>query len=83
MGRGIARLENQYVNRRGQCVTGRSVAKKTAERLRKDTVAVSPLVGGDGIIETFALPLDHHEFELLQTSAGVIRQTLEELETKL
>jgi hypothetical protein len=34
-------------------------------------------------METFSLPLDGHERELLQKSARVIRHTLEELEAKL
>jgi L-lactate dehydrogenase len=47
------------------------------------TVALPRLVGGEGIMETFSLPLDDQEFELLGKSARLIRQTLEELEAKL
>jgi L-lactate dehydrogenase len=47
------------------------------------TVALPRLVGGDGIMETFSLPLDDHEFKLLSRSAYVIRHMLEGLEAKL
>jgi L-lactate dehydrogenase len=45
------------------------------------TVALPRLVGGCGVIETFPLPLSVAEQALLKTSAGVIRQALDELET--
>jgi L-lactate dehydrogenase len=47
------------------------------------TLALPRLVGGYGIIETFPLPLDGHESELLSKSAHVIRSTLDELQAKL
>jgi L-lactate dehydrogenase len=43
------------------------------------TVALPRLVGGSGVIETFPLPLDQTEMAQLRTSAGVIRQALDEL----
>src|SRR5688500_13779572 len=44
------------------------------------TVALPRLVGGSGVIETFPLPLSGTEQEQLRTSAGVIRQALDELD---
>lgn len=43
------------------------------------TVALPRLVGGDGVLETFSLPLDAEESGLLHNSAQVIRQVLDEL----
>jgi L-lactate dehydrogenase len=43
------------------------------------TVALPRLVGGCGVIETFPLPLSATEQTQLRTSAGVIRQALDEL----
>jgi L-lactate dehydrogenase len=47
------------------------------------TVALPRLVGGSGVMETFPLPLDEQESKLLYRSAGVIRQALDELDSKL
>jgi L-lactate dehydrogenase len=44
------------------------------------TVALPRLIGGNGVIETFSLPLSDHESELLHASAQVIRQALTELQ---
>jgi L-lactate dehydrogenase len=43
------------------------------------TVALPRLVGGEGVIETFPLPLSEHETELLRHSAQVIHNVLSEL----
>ncbi len=43
------------------------------------TVALPRLVGGQGILETFPLPLDEVETSQLRDSARVIRQALDEL----
>jgi L-lactate dehydrogenase len=43
------------------------------------TVALPRLVGGDGVIETFSLPLNTQESALLRQSAQLIRQTLDDL----
>jgi L-lactate dehydrogenase len=47
--------------------------------VRDVTVALPRLVGGQGVLETFPLPLDHEEAARLRASAGVIRKALEEL----
>jgi L-lactate dehydrogenase len=51
------------------------------EGVRDVTVALPRLVGGDGVLETFPLPLADDEAELLQRSARIIRQALDELST--
>ena len=43
------------------------------------TVALPRLVGGQGVLETFPLPLDGEETAQLHDSAGVIRRALGEL----
>jgi len=47
--------------------------------IRNVTVSMPRLVGGQGVLETFPLPLSEKETAALQTSAGVIRQALDEL----
>jgi len=44
-------------------------------------VALPRLVGGNGVIETFPLPLNEQETELLRKSAQVIERTLADLKT--
>jgi L-lactate dehydrogenase len=44
------------------------------------TVSLPRLVGGQGVMETFPLPLSEDETEQLRASARVIRQALDELE---
>jgi L-lactate dehydrogenase len=43
------------------------------------TAAVPQLIGGDGVLATFTLPLAEREQELLQQSARVIRNAIDEL----
>jgi L-lactate dehydrogenase len=43
------------------------------------TVSLPRLVGGEGVIATFPLPLDDEETNLLRASAQVIRRALDEL----
>lgn len=43
------------------------------------TVALPRLVGGDGVLETFPLPLNESESHLLRQSAAIIRQALDGL----
>lgn len=50
----------------------------------KDVTAAMPrLVGGDGVLATFALPLSDKEQSALHASASVIRQAIDELEDLL
>jgi L-lactate dehydrogenase len=43
------------------------------------TVAVPRLVGGDGVLKSFPLPLSHREQSQLQASARIVRGAIEEL----
>ncbi len=47
--------------------------------VRDVTVSVPNLVGGNGVLATFPLPLDEKESSALATSAGLMRKTLDEL----
>ncbi len=47
--------------------------------VRDVTVSLPRLVGGQGVLETFPLPLNEEETTRLRASAGVIRQALDEL----
>ena len=47
--------------------------------VRHVTVALPRLLGGQGVVETFPLPLDEEETTRLRNSAQVIRQALDEL----
>jgi L-lactate dehydrogenase len=49
--------------------------------VRDVTVALPRLLGGQGVIETFPLPLNEAETTLLRDSARVVRQALDELGT--
>jgi L-lactate dehydrogenase len=46
------------------------------------TVALPRLVGGTGVLETFPLPLSEQEARLLQESARVVRQAMDDLQGK-
>jgi L-lactate dehydrogenase len=58
-----------------------TVCLPTAEvaGVRDVTVALPRLVGGQGVLDTFPLPLDEEETARLRDSARVIRQALDEL----
>lgn len=47
--------------------------------VRHVTVSLPRLLGGQGVLETFPLPLNETESAKLQASAGVIRKALDEL----
>lgn len=48
--------------------------------VRNVTISLPRLVGGDGVLQTFSLPLAEQEQSLLEKSALVIRQALDQLE---
>jgi L-lactate dehydrogenase len=47
--------------------------------IRNVTVSLPRLVGGQGVLETFPLPLNDQELASLRASASVIRQALDEM----
>jgi malate/lactate dehydrogenase len=52
---------------------------KDVEGIRDVTLSLPRLLGGQGVLETFPLPLDRDEAERLRRSAAVIQQALDEL----
>jgi L-lactate dehydrogenase len=51
--------------------------------IRDVTVSLPRLVGGQGVLETFPLPLSEEEKACLRKSAQVVRQALDELGDRL
>lgn len=51
--------------------------------VRDVSVALPRMVGGEGVLDTFPLPLDEYETQLLHASAQVVRKALDELGDKL
>ena len=58
-----------------------TVGAPTADVLgvKNVTLSLPRLVGGQGVLETFPLPLTEAESAALRASAGVIRSALDEL----
>ncbi|HEX3147272.1 MAG TPA: L-lactate dehydrogenase [Gemmataceae bacterium] len=79
IGCALARIVDAVLHDQRSILT---VCSPTADVLGvKDvTVALPRLVGGSGVMETFALPLSEGEEMQLRASAGVIRKALDELE---
>jgi L-lactate dehydrogenase len=50
--------------------------------VRDVTVALPQLVGGQGVLQTFPLPLNDHEQSLLKASAAVVRKAVDEISGK-
>ncbi|HYV38385.1 MAG TPA: L-lactate dehydrogenase, partial [Gemmataceae bacterium] len=78
IGSALARIVNVILHDQRAVMT---VGAPTAEvvGIRNVTVSLPRLVGGQGILETFPLPLNETEKIGLKASAGVIRKALDEL----
>ena len=78
IGSALARIVDAILHDQRAILT---VGVPTAEvaGVRNVTVSLPRLVGGQGVLETFPLPLSAEETTRLRTSAGVIRQALDEL----
>ncbi|QDU94860.1 L-lactate dehydrogenase [Lignipirellula cremea] len=79
IGSALARLVNVILHDQRSILT---VCAPTAEvqGVHDVTLSLPRLVGGQGVIETFPLPLSEGESRLLNASAQVIRQALDSLE---
>jgi L-lactate dehydrogenase len=78
IGCALARIVDVILHDQRSILTVCTPTKEVAG-VRDVTVALPRLVGGDGVIETFPLPLSEHESGLLRQSALVVRQALDEL----
>jgi L-lactate dehydrogenase len=82
IGSALARIVDVILHDQRAVLT---VGAPTAEvaGVRDVTVSLPRLVGGQGILETFPLPLNEEETAHLRNSARVVRQALDELDDKL
>ena len=78
IGCALARIVNVILHDQRSILTVCAPAPDVAG-LQDVTVALPRLVGGDGVLETFPLPLNEQESGLLRDSAQVIRAALDEL----
>ncbi len=60
-----------------------STPTEEVEGVHDVTLSLPHLVGGEGILATFPLPLDEREKQELKKSAQVIRQAIDELEDEM
>lgn len=78
IGSALARIVDVILHDQRSILTVCSPADEVAG-VRDVTVSLPRLVGGDGVLATFPLPLDAREADLLHASAQVIRRALDEL----
>jgi L-lactate dehydrogenase len=78
VGSALARIVHNILHDRRAIMTVCTPEEEIAG-VRRVTVSMPRLVGGEGILETFILPLDDEEQSALRASAGVIRQAISEL----
>jgi L-lactate dehydrogenase len=78
IGSALARIVDVILHDQRALMT---VAAPTADvvGVRNVTVSLPRLVGGQGMLETFPLPLSQEETDRLRNSARIIRQALDEL----
>jgi L-lactate dehydrogenase len=78
IGSALARIVNVILHDQRSVMTVGAPAEDVVG-VRNVTVALPRLVGGQGVLETFPLPLNAEETTLLRNSAQVIRQALDQL----
>jgi L-lactate dehydrogenase len=78
IGSALARLVSVILHDQRSILTVCCPAREIAG-VRNVTVSLPRLVGGEGVMETFPLPLNDAEAAGLRESAGVIRSALDEL----
>jgi L-lactate dehydrogenase len=78
IGSALARIVNVILHDQRSVMTIGAPAEDVVG-VRNVTVALPRLVGGQGVLETFPLPLNAEETTLLRNSAQVIRQALDQL----
>ena len=78
IGSALAQIVNTVINDRQSILTVGSPVEEVAG-VRDVTVSLPHLVGGQGILATFPLPLSETEQTKLAASAQVVRQAIEEL----
>lgn len=79
VGSALARIVRNILHDRRAIMTV-STPKDEIAGVQDACVSLPHLVGGEGVLETFQLPLSHEEEAALQRSARVIRDAIDELE---
>ena len=79
IGSALAQIVNTVVNDRQSILTVGTPVVEVAG-VRDVTVSLPHLVGGQGILATFPLPLSETEQAKLAASANVVRQAIDELD---
>lgn len=82
VGSALARMVHNIINNRRQIMTVCTPAAEVAG-VPNVTVSLPRLIGGEGVLDTFPLPLAADEQAALQRSARLIRDLLDELEPLL
>jgi L-lactate dehydrogenase len=78
IGSALARIVNVILHDQRAVMTV-GTPTRNVDGIRDVTLSLPRLLGGQGVLETFPLPLDREEAERLRQSAAVIRQALDEL----
>src|SRR5262249_23196914 len=79
IGSALARIVNVILHDQRSLMTGGARAADVVG-VANVTVALPRLLGGNGVLETFPLPLNDEERDRLRDSARVIRKVLDELD---
>jgi L-lactate dehydrogenase len=82
IGSALARIVEAVLNDQRAILTLTMPTPEVAG-VRDVSVALPRLVGGQGVLDTFPLPLNEHETELLRDSAQIVRKALDELDNGL
>lgn len=82
VGSALARIVSNILGNRRAIMTV-CTPREDIAGVRNVTVALPHLVSGDGVLETFHLPLSDDEGQALHDSAATIRKAIDELESAL
>lgn len=81
VGSALTRITRNILSDRRAIMTVCSPTEEIAG-VKDVTVSLPRLVGGDGILETYHLPLNGEEMAALARSAGIIRSLIDQLQTR-
>ena len=79
IGSAVARIVEVILRDQRSIMTVCTAAEEVAG-IKNVTVSLPYLIGGQGVIQNFPLPLDEDEQARLQNSASVVRQAIDELD---
>ncbi len=79
IGSAVAHIVHVILNNHRAILTVSALTQKVGS-ISDVTISLPRLVGGEGILETFTLPLNEQESAALEKSAEVVRHAIDELE---